>query len=151
MTEIKQRFIVRTHSSGDNDCTFAVIDVHVPTVLARRELFQMARSKDAEVIAMDYYDCSVTFYTTLKPLEALLDGDVEATQADVSDGVVVRLSTEGELPERSERTECNRLIIADWCFRWEGVAKHTGVTIETIPIKWDWITDDSDKTTGESR
>lgn len=142
--EENMRLLTRTTSNNvdfDGECTYAVIDISescAVCILSRRELLQMVKAKDSCIHTLKFWDCSAVYYAGLKDLLKLTFDDCaeEKLEEILQDGHNVLLREDVELPEESQRTECDQLVIYDTCFYWQCYPKHTSLTITTETIEY---------------
>jgi hypothetical protein len=105
-------------------------------ILAKRELFQMVKSKSSDVLDMRFWDGATTWHDTLDEIKHLLPGSIEDAEAHVENEPFLRLKDDGEIPD-GQRTECDMLLIGENYFEWRAVPKHASFHVETSGIRYE--------------
>lgn len=128
-----------TCSEYDGDCSYAVIEIDnelAKEILAKRELFQMVKSKASEVLDIRFWDGSTTWFHELDAIKHLLPGSVEDAEDHAHSEPFLRLKDDGEVPD-GQRTECDTLVLTNDYFEWRAIPKHCSLHVETSGIKYE--------------
>jgi len=133
------KLLLRAFDDPCEEATFAVVDVDIDKILNRRELWQMARSKDSSVAKLVFWS-SVTFYAA--DLEEDVDLEVELFKHFDQEGwVALPLEpTEDEVERWGEplRTDCDMECLYDTCVCWHALPKHgSGGPIHTQGVNYE--------------
>lgn len=129
-------FANNEHFDGCQHAVVELSDEAKKEILARRELFQMCKSKDSSLWSLVFWDsvCQYFDYDEWDPLEALTEEQVKLFETNE----YVVLPDDFEIPEDdAARTECDRMVITDDSVYWKCIAKHTDVYVETRNLPYE--------------
>jgi hypothetical protein len=137
-----------TSDENLNWCRFALVtlsDEAKKEVLARRELFQMVKARDADLWCLNFWGISGDFYDTLNIETLLTDDQLMKLETEdyivLPDGMVGPASVYQAFFEGLDpaRTECDRMIVDDGGFYWKCIVKHTNVYVETVRLPFEAV------------
>ena len=134
--------ILLTCTSSNSDlcwCQYAIVtlsDEARKEVLARRELHQMVKSRDADLWDLTFWGIPGEFYDDLNIEDLLTDEQHAAFES--KDWVVLPDDFEDPVVDAA-RTECDRMVITVDGFYWKAIAKHTDVYVETATMPYEAV------------
>ena len=125
------------------DCNAFVADIGEKAkadILARREIFQMAKSRAPDLNEMTFWLCHGEFQEWLD-VDDVLDEESEEHDlfedngwAFLPEGVEVG---DGDEDDDVLRTECDKLVITESGFYYAALWKHTDVAVETHEVPYE--------------
>lgn len=116
------RLLLQAFDDPCEEATVAVVHFDPDQVLQRRELLQMVKSKDPEIVKLSFWDGSLSFFgIDLEEIDQKLHDDFEAE----NDQWIV-------LPERIETqewnggcsTDCEMMVLHDNVVSWQAYPKY---------------------------
>ena len=147
------RFILRASAMGAGYESWgghAWVDLDaedVKSIFARKELFQMASSRDSDLYEMYYWNSPAYFFNALDPSEFLTEEEValfdDNDRVEVPEGRehIVRLDDSDDEPNEQglERVECEQTIIDAEGVRFLAILKHTDHYVVTCTISYELL------------
>jgi len=153
--------VLKTHSSDDDfnaDLDYAVLRITPEMkrrVMQARELFQMAKSKQDDIVEIVLNDASPEYY----PYHALNTDDLESEDDELEccfdekelelykDNGVGIMKEDFAIGMEEKRTECDQLHISEEGFYWSCYPRHCSITISTENLGYDGLLNDFERKT----
>ena len=138
-------FLLMTWQSEEdsNQAAYALVGIDAnkaKDILAKKELFQMARAKDQELYQLSFWDRRCYFYNMAAgdDIENQLGGE-KAMESFIDDGKCL-VSESFVLPDEYEtRTDADQIVLTEDGFFWRSNSHHGCGRFETRPIKFEEI------------
>lgn len=108
-------------------------------ILARRELFQMVRSRDPDVSSMDFHGVPGEFYDEAfdELLEERQENEFDNKESlVVADDFVIKYDEEEDGPIR---TECDRMVVNARGFYFTAALKHGSSWVESRELAYELL------------
>jgi hypothetical protein len=135
------KILFNCYANNENfdGCQYALIELSDEAkkeIIARRELFQMVKSKDSGLWSLTFWDAACEFYDydDWAPEDAFTDEQAKRFEAQ---GYLVLPDDFEESEADAARTECDRMVVTADSVYWKCIAKHTDVYVETRQLPYE--------------
>ena len=135
------KFLSKNYVSNESDAGgYALItldDAVVKTILERKELHQMVKSKDKELVTLEFWGAEAEFFDCYvgQYIEETLTEE-EVTGLD--EGCLIRVADSFELPDGVRiRTDCDRMVIREDGITWSASCHYGNGDFETRELSFD--------------
>lgn len=129
-------YVYSSNPDSNANCDVAVVDLSPALAcmgLTRIDRVRTLRAEDADLSAMHYLDCGVTYcsvYDALDEMVAQLTGTDVFGALDTREHVILPEDF-AVLEEHIQRTEDNVMVVTDTELYWKALARHTSVVVST--------------------
>jgi hypothetical protein len=134
-------YVYSANPDSHANCDVAVVDLSPALAcmgLTRIDRVRTLRAEDADLSAMHYLDCGVTYcsvYDELDDMVAQLTGTEVFSALDTREYVI--LPEDFAVPEKYiRRTEDNAMVVTDTELYWKALVHHTSVVVSTSCLSW---------------
>jgi len=135
------KFLSKNYVSNESDAGgYALItldDTTVKTILERKELHQMVKSKDNSLMTLEFWGGEAEFFDCY--VGQLLEETLTAKEWEgLEDCSLIRVSDSFELPDdKRTRTDCDRMVVREDGITWSASCHYGSGTFETRELSFD--------------